>query len=166
MGDLMRFRGERRWTAARRRRVPDLTHSCPSKEATAGSACKPSPSAAPACTPSPEADSTRVTLRVPQPNRSQPPVVAWAQALQPRPWNLRRLGKRVVTVRTRRANLQDDAMCMYVMVRVLPWDTDDQIFVPTRAHVARVRERARDWVEVEVGAKASWRATRSDRGEP
>ncbi|TYK22669.1 ty3-gypsy retrotransposon protein [Cucumis melo var. makuwa] len=29
-----------------------------------------------------------------------------AQALQPRPWDLRRLGKRVVTVRTRRANLQ------------------------------------------------------------
>ncbi|XP_050941287.1 uncharacterized protein LOC127149548 [Cucumis melo] len=41
--------------------------------------------------------------------------------------DLRRLGKRVVTIRTRRANLQ---------------------------------------VEVEVGARASWRATRSDRGEP
>ncbi|KAA0031893.1 hypothetical protein E6C27_scaffold218G00100 [Cucumis melo var. makuwa] len=52
------------------------------------------------------------------------------------------------------------------MTRVLPRDTEDQIFVPTGAHVARVRERARDWVEAEVGAKASWRATRSDRGEP
>ncbi|TYK27732.1 hypothetical protein E5676_scaffold225G00820 [Cucumis melo var. makuwa] len=49
---------------------------------------------------------------------------------------------------------------------MLPQDTEDQIFVPTGAHVARVRERARDWVEAEVGAKASWRATRSDRGEP
>ncbi|KAA0056466.1 hypothetical protein E5676_scaffold120G001800 [Cucumis melo var. makuwa] len=49
------------------------------------------------------------------------------QALQPRSWDLRRLGKRVVTVRTRRANLQ---------------------------------------VEAEVGAKTSWRAIRSDRGEP
>ncbi|KAA0045830.1 hypothetical protein E6C27_scaffold243G003580 [Cucumis melo var. makuwa] len=46
------------------------------------------------------------------------------------------------------------------------WDTEDQIYVPTRAHVARVRERARDWVEVEARARASWRATRSDRGEP
>ncbi|KAA0061125.1 hypothetical protein E6C27_scaffold348G00410 [Cucumis melo var. makuwa] len=71
------------------------------------------------------------------------------------PQDLRRLGKRVVTIRTRRANLQ-----------VLPRDIEDQIFVLTGAHVARVRERARDWVEAEVGAKASWRATRSDRGEP
>ncbi|KAA0051429.1 hypothetical protein E6C27_scaffold55G001760 [Cucumis melo var. makuwa] len=43
------------------------------------------------------------------------------------PQDLRRLGKHVVTIRTRRANLQ---------------------------------------VEAEVGARASWRATRSDRGEP
>ncbi|TYK11549.1 pol protein [Cucumis melo var. makuwa] len=49
---------------------------------------------------------------------------------------------------------------------VLPRDTEDQIFVPTGAHVARVRERARDWVEAEAEAKASWRATRSDRCEP
>ena len=28
------------------------------------------------------------------------------------------------------------------------WDTEDQIYVPTGAHVARVRERARDWVPV------------------
>ncbi|KAA0043624.1 hypothetical protein E5676_scaffold447G001640 [Cucumis melo var. makuwa] len=48
----------------------------------------------------------------------------------------------------------------------VPWDTEDQSYVPTGAHVARVRERARDWIEDEVRAKASWRATRSDRGEP
>ncbi|KAA0059908.1 hypothetical protein E5676_scaffold184G001250 [Cucumis melo var. makuwa] len=48
----------------------------------------------------------------------------------------------------------------------VPWDTEDQSYVPTGAHVARVQERARDWVEDEVRAKASWRATRSDRGEP
>ncbi|KAA0045254.1 Ulp1-like peptidase [Cucumis melo var. makuwa] len=47
-----------------------------------------------------------------------------------------------------------------------PRDIEDQIFVPTGVHVARVRERARDWVEAEVGARASWRATRSDRVEP
>ncbi|KAA0041923.1 hypothetical protein E5676_scaffold306G001200 [Cucumis melo var. makuwa] len=39
-------------------------------------------------------------------------------------------------------------------------------YVPTEAHVARVRKRASYWVEVEVRARASWRATRSDRGEP
>ncbi|TYK28166.1 hypothetical protein E5676_scaffold289G00800 [Cucumis melo var. makuwa] len=48
----------------------------------------------------------------------------------------------------------------------VPRDTEDQIYVPTGAHVARVRERARDWVEAEARARASWRATRSDRGEP
>ncbi|KAA0051718.1 hypothetical protein E6C27_scaffold60G001040 [Cucumis melo var. makuwa] len=48
----------------------------------------------------------------------------------------------------------------------VPRDTEDQSYVSKRAHVARVRERARDWVEDEVRAKASWRATRSDRSEP
>ncbi|KAA0061186.1 hypothetical protein E5676_scaffold157G00090 [Cucumis melo var. makuwa] len=38
--------------------------------------------------------------------------------------------------------------------------------VPTGAHVARVWERASFWVKAWVRAKASWRATRSDRGEP
>ncbi|TYK23830.1 hypothetical protein E5676_scaffold162G00340 [Cucumis melo var. makuwa] len=57
--------------------------------------------------------------------------------------------------RTRRANLQ-----------VLPRYTEDQIFVRTGADVARVREHAKDWVEAEVGARASWRATKSDFGEP
>ncbi|KAA0059243.1 gag protease polyprotein [Cucumis melo var. makuwa] len=39
-------------------------------------------------------------------------------------------------------------------------------FVPTGAHVACVRERASYWAGVGVRAKASWRATRSDSGEP
>ncbi|TYK29811.1 hypothetical protein E5676_scaffold208G00360 [Cucumis melo var. makuwa] len=39
-------------------------------------------------------------------------------------------------------------------------------FVPTGAHVARVRERANYWVGAKVRARASWRATRSDHGEP
>ncbi|TYK22643.1 hypothetical protein E5676_scaffold195G00770 [Cucumis melo var. makuwa] len=38
--------------------------------------------------------------------------------------------------------------------------------VPTGAHVARVRKRASFWVKAGVRARASWRATRSDRGEP
>ncbi|KAA0066707.1 hypothetical protein E6C27_scaffold271G00400 [Cucumis melo var. makuwa] len=48
----------------------------------------------------------------------------------------------------------------------VPRGTEDQSYVPTGAHVARVWERVRDWVEDEARAKASWRATRSDRGEP
>ncbi|KAA0032438.1 hypothetical protein E6C27_scaffold1876G00170 [Cucumis melo var. makuwa] len=39
-------------------------------------------------------------------------------------------------------------------------------FVPTGSHVARVRERGNSWVGAEVKARASWRATRSDHGEP
>ncbi|KAA0032971.1 hypothetical protein E5676_scaffold482G00320 [Cucumis melo var. makuwa] len=39
-------------------------------------------------------------------------------------------------------------------------------YVPLGSHVARVRERANSWAETEVRAKASWRATRSDRGKP
>ncbi|KAA0055528.1 hypothetical protein E6C27_scaffold221G001110 [Cucumis melo var. makuwa] len=39
-------------------------------------------------------------------------------------------------------------------------------FVPTGSHVARVRERTNSWVGAEVRARASWRATRSDYGEP
>ncbi|KAA0055036.1 hypothetical protein E5676_scaffold205G002450 [Cucumis melo var. makuwa] len=38
--------------------------------------------------------------------------------------------------------------------------------VPTGAHVARVRERASYWVEAGIRVRASWRATRSDHGEP
>ncbi|TYK04826.1 pol protein [Cucumis melo var. makuwa] len=53
-----------------------------------------------------------------------------------------------------------------VCPRCSPGDTEDQIFVPTEAHVARVRERARYWVMAEVEARASWRATRTDRDEP
>ncbi|TYK07681.1 hypothetical protein E5676_scaffold105G00920 [Cucumis melo var. makuwa] len=48
----------------------------------------------------------------------------------------------------------------------VPRGTEDQSYVPMGAHVARVRERVRDWVEDEARAKASWRATRRDRGEP
>ncbi|KAA0032408.1 pol protein [Cucumis melo var. makuwa] len=39
-------------------------------------------------------------------------------------------------------------------------------FVPTGAHVASVQERASYWVGAEVRARASWRASRSDRDEP
>ncbi|TYK02912.1 hypothetical protein E5676_scaffold755G00130 [Cucumis melo var. makuwa] len=39
-------------------------------------------------------------------------------------------------------------------------------FVSTGSHVARVRERASYWAGAEIKARASWRATRSDRGEP
>ncbi|TYK01240.1 hypothetical protein E5676_scaffold49G00220 [Cucumis melo var. makuwa] len=38
--------------------------------------------------------------------------------------------------------------------------------IPIGAHVARVWERASYWVKAGVRARASWRATRSDRGEP
>ncbi|KAA0063456.1 hypothetical protein E5676_scaffold110G00350 [Cucumis melo var. makuwa] len=38
--------------------------------------------------------------------------------------------------------------------------------VLTEAHVARVWKCASYWVEAGVRARASWRATRSDRGEP
>ncbi|KAA0037356.1 hypothetical protein E5676_scaffold85G00730 [Cucumis melo var. makuwa] len=72
--------------------------------------------------------------------------------------------------------LYADAMCMYTAIRHgYRYDSsdstgsshpEDQSYVPTGAHVARVRERARDWVEDEARAKASWRATRSDRGGP
>ncbi|KAA0039157.1 hypothetical protein E6C27_scaffold121G00590 [Cucumis melo var. makuwa] len=57
-------------------------------------------------------------------------------------------------------------LCYMLMPCVFPRGTEDQSYVPTGAHVARVRERARDWVEDEARAKASWRATRSDRGGP
>ncbi|KAA0052882.1 hypothetical protein E6C27_scaffold1184G00180 [Cucumis melo var. makuwa] len=47
----------------------------------------------------------------------------------------------------------------------VPRGTEDQSYVPTGAHVARVRERARDWVEDEARARASWRTTRSETVE-
>ncbi|KAA0041794.1 putative nuclease HARBI1 [Cucumis melo var. makuwa] len=43
--------------------------------------------------------------------------------------------------------------------------TKDQL-VPTGSQIARVRGRTSSGAEVEVKARASWRATRSDRGEP
>ncbi|KAA0055068.1 hypothetical protein E5676_scaffold205G002110 [Cucumis melo var. makuwa] len=39
-------------------------------------------------------------------------------------------------------------------------------FVPTESHVARVREHTSSWAGAGVRARASWRATRSDPGEP
>ncbi|KAA0054798.1 hypothetical protein E6C27_scaffold437G00830 [Cucumis melo var. makuwa] len=53
--------------------------------------------------------------------------------------------------------------CIPIVLGV-PRGTEDQSYVPTAAHVARVWERARVWDEAR--AKASWRAIRSDRGEP
>ncbi|KAA0042131.1 hypothetical protein E5676_scaffold306G004060 [Cucumis melo var. makuwa] len=47
----------------------------------------------------------------------------------------------------------------------VPRDTEDQSYAPMGAHVARVRKRARDWVEDEPRARASWRATRSETVE-
>ncbi|KAA0046126.1 hypothetical protein E6C27_scaffold157G00590 [Cucumis melo var. makuwa] len=43
--------------------------------------------------------------------------------------------------------------------------TRDQLD-PTGSQIARVRKRASLEAEAEVIAKASWRMTRSDRGEP
>ncbi|KAA0032135.1 hypothetical protein E5676_scaffold186G00130 [Cucumis melo var. makuwa] len=48
----------------------------------------------------------------------------------------------------------------------VPLGSPKTSYVPPGSHVARVRERASSWAKAEVRAKASWRATRSDRGEP
>ncbi|TYK22215.1 hypothetical protein E5676_scaffold333G00980 [Cucumis melo var. makuwa] len=48
----------------------------------------------------------------------------------------------------------------------VPLGSPKTSYVPPGLHVARVRERASSWAGAEVRAKASWRATRSDRGEP
>ncbi|KAA0032615.1 hypothetical protein E6C27_scaffold658G00010 [Cucumis melo var. makuwa] len=48
----------------------------------------------------------------------------------------------------------------------VPLGSPKTSYVPPRSHVARVRERASSWSEAEIRAKASWRVTRSDRGEP
>ncbi|TYK23335.1 hypothetical protein E5676_scaffold142G003960 [Cucumis melo var. makuwa] len=102
----------------------------------------------------------------------------------PRPSPTSLLGKRYFAVRTRLSKSPD-------MIRVVRWNssqpdclsvssgyTTDQIvlgislgspktsYVPPGSHVARVRERASFWAGAEIRAKASWRATRSDRGEP
>ncbi|KAA0058154.1 hypothetical protein E6C27_scaffold274G004710 [Cucumis melo var. makuwa] len=82
-----------------------------------------------------------------------------AQALQPRPWEFRRLGERVVTARTGRVISSPSVLGILLGI------TKDQL-VPTGAHVARVRGRANSEVEAEVGTRASWRVTRSDRGGP
>ncbi|TYK23856.1 hypothetical protein E5676_scaffold419G00270 [Cucumis melo var. makuwa] len=54
----------------------------------------------------------------------------------------------------------------YQFVLGVPLGSPKTRFVPTGSHVARVRERASSWAEAEVRAKASWRMTRSDCGEP
>ncbi|KAA0067339.1 hypothetical protein E5676_scaffold1704G00280 [Cucumis melo var. makuwa] len=48
----------------------------------------------------------------------------------------------------------------------VPLGSPKTSYVPPGSHVARVRERASSWAEAEVRARASWRVTRSDRGEP
>ncbi|TYK09474.1 hypothetical protein E5676_scaffold499G00710 [Cucumis melo var. makuwa] len=104
-----------------------------------------------------------------------------ARALQPLPRDLVAWKAYCLAVRTRQVNLQllwlydgcrdgecddDLSVMLYADAMCVPRGTEDQSYVPTGAHVARVRERARDWIEDEARAKASWRTTRSDRGEP
>ncbi|KAA0064198.1 hypothetical protein E5676_scaffold218G00240 [Cucumis melo var. makuwa] len=57
-------------------------------------------------------------------------------------------------------------MCRVPSVLGVPLGITKDQHVPTGTQIARVRERARSGVEAEVRARASWRATRSDRGEP
>ncbi|KAA0050653.1 hypothetical protein E5676_scaffold1737G00630 [Cucumis melo var. makuwa] len=112
-------------------------------------------------------------------------------SLQPRP-PTSLLGKRDFAVRTR---LSKSPWCMLAYpIRVVPAcvsfgittffrtaqsdGTANQIvlgvplgspktsYVPPGSHIARIRERASYWAGAEVRAKASWRATKSDRGEP
>ncbi|KAA0035821.1 hypothetical protein E6C27_scaffold403G001160 [Cucumis melo var. makuwa] len=68
----------------------------------------------------------------------------------------------------RRDHLQPDHLSVSFgyttdhIVLGVPLGSPKTSYVPSGSHVARVRERAR----AEVRAKVSWRATRSDRGEP
>ncbi|KAA0048213.1 hypothetical protein E5676_scaffold265G001900 [Cucumis melo var. makuwa] len=48
----------------------------------------------------------------------------------------------------------------------VPLGSPKTSYVPLGSHVALVRERASFWEKAEVRAKASWRMTRSDHGEP
>ncbi|TYK27654.1 hypothetical protein E5676_scaffold93G00110 [Cucumis melo var. makuwa] len=72
----------------------------------------------------------------------------------------------------RRDRSQPDRLCVsseyatYQFILSVPYDHRRPDFVPTGSHDARVRERASSWTWVEERARASWRATRSDRGEP
>ncbi|TYK04835.1 hypothetical protein E5676_scaffold143G00130 [Cucumis melo var. makuwa] len=47
----------------------------------------------------------------------------------------------------------------------VPFRSPKNSYVPPGSHVACVRERVSFWAGVEVRAKASWQATRSDDGE-
>ncbi|TYK29794.1 hypothetical protein E5676_scaffold208G00110 [Cucumis melo var. makuwa] len=48
----------------------------------------------------------------------------------------------------------------------VPLGSPKTSYVLSGSHVARVWECASSWAGAEVRAKVSWRATRSDRGEP
>ncbi|KAA0040849.1 hypothetical protein E5676_scaffold306G00770 [Cucumis melo var. makuwa] len=48
----------------------------------------------------------------------------------------------------------------------VPLGSSKTIYVPTGSQIARVKGRASSEAEVEVRARASWRLTRSDCGEP
>ncbi|KAA0033477.1 hypothetical protein E6C27_scaffold261G00070 [Cucumis melo var. makuwa] len=71
-----------------------------------------------------------------------------------------------VELHAHRACIASRAARLHQFVLGVPSGHRRPDFVPTGAHVARVRERASYWVGAEVRARASWRATGSDRGEP
>ncbi|TYJ97467.1 hypothetical protein E5676_scaffold598G00250 [Cucumis melo var. makuwa] len=48
----------------------------------------------------------------------------------------------------------------------VPLGSPKTSYVPPGSHVPRVWERVSSWARAEVRAKASWRATKNDRGEP
>ncbi|KAA0036550.1 uncharacterized protein E6C27_scaffold191G00530 [Cucumis melo var. makuwa] len=165
----------------------------PSTEAAVASVCKPSPSVAPASTPSLEADLTRITLRDLQPNptsraclrrvRADPslqaePVPArlaepirlplsrqsapipstyfGAQALQPRPW----------VSRLKTCAAWESVLLLLGLIEQISRSAGPRCSPGTpKIRLSFLWERMLH-VEAEVGAKASWRATRSDRGEP
>ncbi|TYK00171.1 uncharacterized protein E5676_scaffold2510G00680 [Cucumis melo var. makuwa] len=88
-----------------------------------------------------------------------------AQTLQPRPWDFRRLGERVVTARTDMTGVIRRDRSQPKRFRYSLGNYQGPA-CPYGAHVARVRGRASSGVEAEVGTRASWRVTRSDHGNP
>ncbi|TYK02482.1 hypothetical protein E5676_scaffold784G00020 [Cucumis melo var. makuwa] len=48
----------------------------------------------------------------------------------------------------------------------VPLGSPKTSYVPSGSHVAHVGKHTSSWVEAKVRAKASWRMTRSARGEP
>ncbi|TYK12187.1 hypothetical protein E5676_scaffold106G001300 [Cucumis melo var. makuwa] len=77
--------------------------------------------------------------------------------------NFRCFGERVVTARTCRVIFRT---AHSPSVLGIPLGITKDRLVPTGAHVARVRGRASSEAEAEVGTRASWQVTRSDRGGP